>query len=230
MRSRPYRERGLPFQMKTIRVVFEKRGRAVYISHLDLNRAMGRSLARSNLPVWYTQGFNPHIYTTFALPLSLGVESSYELMDFRIVEDVDSSDIVDKINMVLPEGICVLSAAEAVKDPKEIMWADYKVVILCDKTCGEAAFLEIGSIESLLAEKRSKKGMKTVDIKPLFEIIALNPIANGIEVVMRCRAGVETNLNPSLAVEAVSKRANLEISKISYERLAILDSELNNFL
>ena len=45
---------------------------ASYISLLDMQRVMQRVLKRSGLPVWHTLGFNPHIYMTFACPLSLG--------------------------------------------------------------------------------------------------------------------------------------------------------------
>ncbi len=56
--------------MTTVRVWFTKTGEASYISLLDLQRVMQRALKRSGLPVWYTQGFNPHIYMTFAAPLA----------------------------------------------------------------------------------------------------------------------------------------------------------------
>ena len=51
--------------MNTVRIWFTKTGEASYISLLDLQRVMGRALKRSGLPVWYTLGFNPHIYMTF---------------------------------------------------------------------------------------------------------------------------------------------------------------------
>lgn len=60
-----------------------------YISHLDLNRCMARALRRSGVPVWYTQGFTPHPYVTFALPLSLGHESVCEVMDFRLLDGTE---------------------------------------------------------------------------------------------------------------------------------------------
>ena len=61
--------------MITVRISFKKRDEASYISLLDLQRVMQRVLKRSGLPVWHTLGFNPHIYMTFACPLSLGQES-----------------------------------------------------------------------------------------------------------------------------------------------------------
>ena len=58
-----------------------------FISHLDMTRFMARVIRRAELPVWYTEGFNPHLYMTFALPLSLGFESEYEVVDIRLLDD-----------------------------------------------------------------------------------------------------------------------------------------------
>ena len=55
--------------MITVRISFEKKNEASYISLLDMQRVMQRVLKRSSLPVWHTLGFNPHIYMTFACPL-----------------------------------------------------------------------------------------------------------------------------------------------------------------
>ncbi len=63
------------------RVFFSKTDRAKYISHLDLNRVMQGAIKRAKLPVWYTEGYNPHMYVQFMLPLSLGQEGVREAMD-----------------------------------------------------------------------------------------------------------------------------------------------------
>ena len=65
--------------MRCVRIWFKKMGMSRYVSHLDLMRAMTRAIRRANLPLWYTEGFNPHPYMTFALPLSLGMESLCEI-------------------------------------------------------------------------------------------------------------------------------------------------------
>ena len=69
--------------MITVRARFSKTGEASYISLLDLQRVFQRALKRSGIPVWYTQGFNPHIYMTFSAPLPLGQESVAECVDFK---------------------------------------------------------------------------------------------------------------------------------------------------
>ena len=88
--------------METVRVFFAKEGRLKYISHLDVTRCLARVFKRSGLPIWYTQGFNPHAYLTFALPLPLGVESRCESFDFRLTEEVSYEEVKDRLNAVLP--------------------------------------------------------------------------------------------------------------------------------
>ena len=105
--------------MIDVRTVFEKKGRAKYISHLDLNRFMMRAFRRSGLPIWYTEGFNPHPYATFALALSLGFESEYEIMDFSLTEGVSFGKVKKILNEILPEGlkiVYVMTPEHSIKD------------------------------------------------------------------------------------------------------------------
>ena len=46
------------------RAFYQKFERAKYISHLDLYRAVQRTFQRADIPVWFTEGYNPHIYLT----------------------------------------------------------------------------------------------------------------------------------------------------------------------
>ena len=73
--------------MDKLRLRFRKTGRAVYISHLDLMHTMQRAFSRAGYELKYSEGFNPHLYITFALPLSLGMESDYEVLDTRVTDD-----------------------------------------------------------------------------------------------------------------------------------------------
>ena len=96
--------------MKNVRVWFEKKGAVRYISHLDLTRNMARGLKLSGLPVWYTEGFNPRIYMTYAMPLSLGVCGERECMDIRLTEAVPFSELTVRLNTCLPRGLRALEA------------------------------------------------------------------------------------------------------------------------
>ena len=65
--------------MDKLRLRFEKTGRAVYISHLDLMATMQRAFSRAGLELKYSEGFNPHPLISILLPLSVGTASVCEL-------------------------------------------------------------------------------------------------------------------------------------------------------
>ena len=117
--------------LKTVRVVFSKTGRAKFISHLDLTRAMTRVVRRAAIPLWYTEGFNRHPYLTFAAPLSLGYEGLRETMDLRLEEEMSMEELVSRLNEALPEGLTALSAAEAVAKAGDLAAAFFQTGELC---------------------------------------------------------------------------------------------------
>ncbi len=203
--------------MIRVRATFEKCGRAKYISHLDLNRCMLRIFRRSGLPIWYTEGFNPHPYYSFALALSLGFESSCEILDFNLNEDIPFDEIRDRLNAVMPEGMRIISVAEQKQKITAITEAEYSFSLVTENT--EELF---GDIQKLLAqseiliEKKTKKGMKTVDIKPSIRIMSCDRSENSIDMAIRLPAGTQTNFNPTLFVEALknSGSAPFEVQKI----------------
>ena len=82
-----------------LRALFEKTGNAAYISHLDLMRLFQRAFKRAGLPLTHTQGFNPRPSVSIALPMSLGVESHCELLDFSLEGELpDYGEICDRLN------------------------------------------------------------------------------------------------------------------------------------
>ncbi len=97
------------------RLLFEKCGRAVWISHLDLMRLFQRAFKRAGLPLTHTHGFNPRPSVSIALPLSVGVESSCELLDFALDTDefIPLPQIKDLLNNSLTDGIKVLDVFDS---------------------------------------------------------------------------------------------------------------------
>ena len=190
--------------MLNIRVIFTKKGRAKYIGHLDVSRLMQRALKRAGLPVWYTEGFNPHMYVTFALPLPLGYESESEIMDLRLTEPIPFGEVKDRLNAVLPEGIYVLSVAEPVHKAAQIVCADYEIRLFPENGSPEELLKQWNRFttqESIPVVKRTKKGPKTVDIKP--DIQQLNATASGeeLKLTLRLPAGLSKTINPTLVLE-----------------------------
>lgn len=209
--------------MIRVRATFEKCGRAKYISHLDLNRCMLRTFRRSRLPIWYTEGFNPHPYYSFALALSLGFESSCEILDFNLNEDIPFDEIRDKLNAVMPEGMRIVKVAEQKQKITAIAKAEYSFSLVSDETDELfAAVQELIASPEILIEKKTKKGLKTVDIKPDMEILTCNKTENSIDISMYLPAGTQTNYNPTLFIEALKKTTEIPFETKNIRRTAIL--------
>ena len=189
--------------MTTVRICFEKIGTARYISHLDLNRTMTRALRRARIPLWYTEGFNRHPYVTFAAPLSLGFEGLRESMDFRLEEDMPMEEIAGRLNAVLPAGLRVVEAAEAVMKPGDIEKAAYRLTFSCCADKLEALL----SQDSIPVEKRTKKGgTKQVELKPYLSDIRLSAAdqrTTVAELILPC--GSNETLNPGLLLQALQE-------------------------
>lgn len=207
---------------------YQKKGRAKYISHLDINRLMQRVLKRAGLPVWYTEGFNPHIYLTFALPLSLGYESDFETMDFRLTEEMNLQQVQQILNQNMPEGILVIRVAEPILKPTDIALAEYIVEVKAENCSAEKlhslfeSFYEADSIEVI---KKSKRGERTVNLKP--DISLINSSLNGdyLQLEMRFPAGTEKNYNPSLLFDEFSNRADIVLSEFRVLRTNVISKD-----
>lgn len=212
--------------MKDVRIFFTKHGRLKYISHLDVARMMQRALKKAGLPVWYTEGFNPHMYITFALPLSLGYESDYELMDFRITEEIGFDEIKSSLNAALPEEIRVFSAAQPAEKINMIAAAEYSVQIISKPLSPDLAlekFNEFISQEQIYAEKKTKRrGFISVDIKPDVIINELCRNESGISFTLRLPAG-ERTVNPSLLLGEFDKFSQNSAFLTRVKRTAVYD-------
>lgn len=215
------------------RAFYKKEGRIKYISHLDMNRCVSRALKRSRLPVWHTLGFNPHIYVTFALPLSLGYESNCESFDFRLTEQMDWEEVRDRLNAVLPEGITVTGVSPPAVKPDRIAWADYEITQEFDGQDTKTVCSALGAFlaqPEILVMKHTKKGEKEVDVKPYFQILDLKAEGDAVQLRLRAAAGSGFNLNPTLLLDAFQKSTALPAAWTRVFRCAILQDSGHPFI
>lgn len=144
-----------------LRALFQKTGNAVYISHLDLMRLFQRAFKRAGLPLTHTQGFNPRPSVSIALPLSLGVESQCELLDFELETDTFSNeDICTRLNQALVEGVHVLSVYSGGGKIKNLAYLDCAVLLEYDAGVPQNAAEQIEALfsrEEVTVEKRVKR-------------------------------------------------------------------------
>lgn len=196
--------------MQNVRVFFSKTGMAKYISHLDLMRCMTRAVKRASLPVWYTEGFNPHLFMTFALPLSLGVESLCETVDMRLTQEIPLDEVRRQLNAVLPADIQVSKVALPVHKPEEIAFAQFEIRFYHKNPASFFAGLETAfSADALPAEKKAKQGrkkvVKTINLKEYIHAHTLTMCADGVSLAVVLSAGSKDNINPALLIEALTR-------------------------
>lgn len=193
--------------MRSVRIWFSKFSRAKYISHLDLMRFMSRAVRRAGIPLWYTEGFNPHPYMTFALPLSLGTESKCESMDIRIEGEMSNDEIMKRLSESMPEGIEITAVTEPQMKPAEIALGEYEIEFFCDNPKDFSASLnDILSGDELIVKKMGKSGRKKVEkeINLLENIDSFSCTFTDKSAVLTIvlPAGNTVNINPSLLCTA----------------------------
>lgn len=187
--------------MTTVRIFFEKRGESAYISLLDLQRVFHRLLKISGLPVWYTQGFNPHIYLSFSCPLSLGQESLCESCEVKTEEEViDGSAWREALQPLMPRGIVITKVALAVEKVGKIASAAYRITMPISSNVAIEAYNKADHAE---VTKKTKRGSKTLDLKEYLPCIDCATQGEKLLFSLRlpCGSGEALNLNPSLLME-----------------------------
>ena len=218
--------------MRCVRVWFHKTGPIRYISHLDLMRTMTRAIRRSRIPLWYTEGFNPHPYMTFALPLSLGMQSECESMDIRIEGEMTNDEICLALQGVMPEGIEITAVKDPVLDPKYIAFARFSVSFenAADPygLCEQVETLLSG--ESLIVQKLGKKGhkkvMKEIDLLQSLQSYALRMGGDTLILELTLPAGSANNVNPSLLCDEILKLDPAAYYVITRKQLLTQDMEV----
>ena len=215
---------GRVYALKNVRLFYKKKGRMKFISHLDMNRFFTRILRKSNLPIWYTEGFNPHPYITFAAPLSLGFESEYEIMDFRLTDDDFSLEKAAEIlKTVVPEYIEIISLKEPVMKAGKIGFAGYELTFENKETAEK--FYDFISSDSVIVSKKTKKGdVKVIDVADKIQ----DTIKNGEKISLVLPSGNE-NINPSVIVSAFNEKVGKDYY-VSYLRRALYNEQKSLFL
>lgn len=210
--------------MLLIRVGFAKEKEACYISHLDLQRVIQRALKKAGVPVWYTQGFNPHIYLTFALALSLGQASTCESFDYKCEEDAFDADAVYyALNQALPKGLTVYDVHPAQMDPNEIEYARYLVRFSGQSDLLAQKLAAFRSLPEAVVYKKTKKGQdKPVDLLPDIRAWEVRPTEEGVLLDVTLPAGNRYMLNPDLLIGYLAEHYEIDVVDVSVCRTEVL--------
>ena len=203
------------------RILFEKTGNAIFISHLDLMRLFQRAFKRGGLNLKHTQGFSPRALVSIALPLSVGVESVCEILDYELVgQELPFDEIRDRLNATMPAGVKVLEAYDSPRKPKGLTHLDIAIRLEYDKGVPEGTAEAIKALfaqDCLYVTKRGKNGPVEQDIIPMISNLAIAEISEQ-ELELTARVCAQNpSLNPQQMVTAIE--TNLPERKPDFTRI-----------
>jgi len=200
------------------RITYEKCERVKYISHLDFIRCWGRAFKRAKIPVKYSNGFNPHILLNIALPCPVGVSSSCEMLDIALTQRIDCEEFKNRMTAALPDAVKVVRVEENVdmKDFYDILSASYTVEF---NSSSKINLDDFNSAENVMIEKKSKRGMKEVNIKDFVQKITLAENTDlHYKLQIRIDAGNQSNLKPDLLLSAMQSFYGVVFSDVYINR------------
>ncbi len=214
------------------RMKFAKEGRAKYISHLDLMHAMQRSMARCQMPLWFTEGFNQHAYVSVALPLSTGYSGECEFLDFNLLTEKVPDDAVKKLNAVFPEGLRAIEIyplSDGGMKIADIAWSKYRITWGFEGTVPENF---VSDVQALFAQdcveilKRSKRGEKLVNMRELMNgQPSLTDFGNFVVCEVTTGAG-NNNMSPEYLTKAIAQYLpQYSIVDEAYHRVCVYNGQ-----
>jgi len=207
--------------MSKIRLCYTQGEEVKFISHLDFLRTITRVFRRAELPVKYSEGFNPHMVMTIGLPLSVGTTSVCDCLDVELTKDMDPEEIKQRVNECTPRGIRVNSArkAEGLKPLFQIDSALYETTFSTDIPIDVNKYIEK---DEIMIEKKSKRKVNEVNIKDFIRNIEIAE-SNGINhrLKLHINAGNFSNLKPELVIKSMEVFFGCKATDIKIERKEI---------
>ena len=219
-----------------LRMAFKKTGMIKFISHLDTIRLFNRAIQRAGVPILWSEGFNPHQKLSIAQPLSVGMESEFEVMDLEVEDGADPEKIKAMLNEALPEGMEIIEAT-ADFDPKSVFEriakteyrfffpaAHYESMDELKKMAEDAM-----EQDEILVRRRKKKGKKRIvveeDIKDGIFSLEWKEEASGTSLYAVLRAGGNGNLRPDRFLMGLFESRGVDIDYIQIRRIKSWDGD-----
>ena len=206
------------------RMLFEKTGRAIWMSHLDTMRLMQRAFRRAGVVLHHSQGYTPHAYVSMILPLSVGTESICEIMEYEL--DADIRITPEDMNAVMPEGVFVREVYESDRKAKFLTFLDVELTLEYDSEAEPDTAEKLDALfhgTDLIVEKRTKRGMEETDILPMIHQLSVS--GQGKELKLNARISAQNpSLNPSLLTAAIERYLpQCRPDFVRYRRVEVFD-------
>ena len=214
-----------PVSLQRLRVTFGKLGKMALISHLDLMRLFERTLRRANIPIAFTNSFNPQPRVSIASALPLGYSSTGEIADFELSTAMSPHEFQQQLEAKLPEDIPLFSVMEVslteISNTAALQQAEYTLTLKSEnEQLGDIqnAISQVIAAQSILMPKQSKSGqMYMMELRDrLFELTSIDTSDSTIKVryTGSCRPD-GTMLKPDHVLFMLNQFLPSQISEIS---------------
>lgn len=207
------------------RLKLTKEGSLKYLSHLDWQNTIIKSLYRSALKLNFSQGFNPTPKISLGIALPIFVESVTEFIDIEFFDNIGKDELKEKLSKAFPSQIRVLDLKEIPRKEPSIdntaEWAEYEFFPIEKDIYPVKSLLydinaKFSENEEILIEKKNKKGIKrTIDIKP--SIRSISERDNKIVMVLKAGQNQEIpSLRPDTAMELFKPEIKFDMKRTKF--------------
>ena len=201
-----------------IRLVFKKDGKLKFISHLDLIRTMKGAFSRAGIPIYYSEGFNPHPKMVFSLPLSIGCESVCEYLDIKLNSPMDEKELLERLNAQFPPELQFTKVYERTTEFTSIASAEYDITLYENVTAEDVKKALEGPI---IVNKKSKKGMVDVDLSSGIVSIEVTQAQDCVKIKAILGAKQDGYVNPDLLIKGIGAKLEVEFWDYDIMRSAV---------
>ena len=186
---------------------FYKKGNMRFISHLDLQRLFKRCIRRAGVAVCFSNGFNPHEKINVVHPLPLGFETERDYFEIDTVFSHNPQDLMDAMNLALPEGIRFTFCCEiphSSKNSSSVTESSlYEAFLPLSRDLDVQGFLLQEKVVILKREKKTKK-MVERDVRAWIDSIdVLSQSEEGSRLSLLLRSAPNETLNPVPLLEVL---------------------------
>lgn len=194
-----------------LRSCFEVKGSMRFLSHLDILRIVGKTLRRAEIPVAFSQGFNPHPLIAFGPPRPVGMASRSEYFDVELKEYMNPLEFQERFQEQCPGGLLIRKTGEIPRGTGSlnavINCATYRLKVSCSPLLTKEELndrvKDIFEKEKIIVLRHSPKGTKQYDIRPGIWQLSAFPLENGALVEMELQTGSSGNVKPGEVADSL---------------------------
>jgi radical SAM-linked protein len=201
-------------------ISFGKFDALIYTSNLDVAKLWERVLRRADLPILYSEGFNPRPRIALASALPLGISSECEILDVSLREVITLDGLIERLTTASPDGLRVYDIREVpVRSPAlqtRVRSSEYQICLEegVDLKMVQEQINRLLQADSL-DQRRERKGKTiTINMRPLLCDLALNKDG---DLIAHLVVGDQGNMRPDQVLEAMG----LQDAYVSIHRLRL---------